>query len=330
MADKVDVLVIGAGPTGLAVAIDAQGANLSALVVEKGCLVNSLFNYPAGMTFFTTRERLEIGEIPFSSVNLKPTRTEALEYYRRVAEHFSLQIHSYERVMGVEGSDNDFRVRTETRAGEGKSYATRKVVMATGYYDLPVLMGVPGEELSKVSHYYSEAHQFFGQKVAVIGAANSAAVAALDLARHGAEVTMIVREPELSRHIKYWIRPDIENRIKEGSIKAFFQARVKEIAPEWILIEQAGPPPQKIENDYVFALTGYQPDFALLRSFGVEINPQTLRPVCNPESLESNVPGIYLAGVIIAGMDTNEIFIEHGRFHGHQIVADIVKKGRAV
>jgi len=330
MADKVDVLVIGAGPTGLAVAIDAQGANLSALVVEKGCLVNSLFNYPAGMTFFTTRERLEIGEIPFSSVNLKPTRTEALEYYRRVAEHFSLQIHSYERVMGVEGSDNDFRVRTESRAGEGKSYATRKVVMATGYYDLPVLMGVPGEELSKVSHYYSEAHQFFGQKVAVIGAANSAAVAALDLARHGAEVTMIVREPELSRHIKYWIRPDIENRIKEGSIKAFFQARVKEIAPEWILIEQAGPPPQKIENDYVFALTGYQPDFALLRSFGVEINPQTLRPVCNPESLESNVPGIYLAGVIIAGMDTNEIFIENGRFHGQQIVADIVKKGRAV
>ena len=330
MADKVDALVVGAGPTGLAVAIDAQRANLSALVVEKGCLVNSLFNYPAGMTFFTTRERLEIGEIPFSSVNLKPTRTEALEYYRRVAEHFRLQIHSYERVMGVEGSDNDFRVRTETRAGEGKSYATRKVVMATGYYDLPVLMGVPGEELSKVSHYYSEAHQFFGQKVAVIGAANSAAVAALDLARHGAEVTMIVREPELSRHIKYWIRPDIENRIKEGSIKALFQARVNEIAPESILIEQAGQPPQKIENDYVFALTGYQPDFALLRSFGVEINPQTLRPVCNPESLESNVPGIYLAGVIIAGMDTNEIFIENGRFHGHQIVADIVKKGRAV
>ena len=330
MADKVDALVVGAGPTGLAVAIDAQRANLSALVVEKGCLVNSLFNYPAGMTFFTTRERLEIGEIPFSSVNLKPTRTEALEYYRRVAEHFRLQIHSYERVMGVEGSDNDFRVRTETRAGEGKSYSTRKVVIATGYYDLPVLMGVRGEELSKVSHYYSEAHQFFGQKVAVIGAANSAAVAALDLARHGAEVTMIVREPELSRHIKYWIRPDIENRIKEGSIKAFFQARVKEIAPEWISVEQAGQQPQKIENDYVFALTGYQPDFALLRSFGVEINPQTLRPVCNPESLESNVPGIYLAGVIIAGMDTNEIFIENGRFHGQQIVADIVKKGRAV
>jgi thioredoxin reductase (NADPH) len=200
--------------------------------------------------------------------------------------------------------------------------------MATGYYDLPVLLGIPGEGLDKFSHYYSEAHQFFGQKVAVIGGANSAAVAALDLARHGAEVTMIVREAELSRHIKYWIRPDIENRIKEGSIKAFFQAQVREVVPEWVCVEQTGQPPQKIANDYVFALTGYQPDFALLRSFGIEINPQTMRPVCNAETLESNVRGIYLAGVIIAGMDTNEIFIENGRFHGHQIVADIVKKSR--
>ncbi|MBI4165421.1 MAG: NAD(P)-binding domain-containing protein, partial [Acidobacteria bacterium] len=205
MPDKTDVLVVGAGPTGLAVAINAQRAKLSALVIEKGCLVNSLFNYPAGMTFFTTRERLEIGDIPFSSVNLKPTRTEALEYYRRVAEHYRLSIHFFERVLGIEGGDGDFRVRTETRSGEGKSYPTGKVVMATGYYDLPVLMGIPGEDLSKVSHYYSEAHQFCGQKVAVIGAANSAAVAALDLARHGAEVAMIVREAELSRHIKYWI-----------------------------------------------------------------------------------------------------------------------------
>jgi thioredoxin reductase (NADPH) len=330
MSNKVDVLVVGAGPTGLAVAIDAQRAGLSALIVEKGCLVNSLFNYPAGMTFFTTRERLEIGDIPFSSINLKPTRTEALEYYRRVAEHYRLNIRSFERVLSIEGADNEFRVRTESRAGEGKSYAARKVVMATGYYDLPVLMNIPGENLPKVSHYYSEAHQFFGQKLAIVGAANSAAVAALDLARHGAEVTMIVREPDLSRHIKYWIRPDIENRIKEGSIKALFNARVKEIGPEWVSVEQAGQPPRKFENDFVFALTGYQPDFALLRAFGVEINPQTMRPVCNPETLESNVLGIYLAGVIIAGMDTNEIFIENGRFHGQQIVADIVKKRRAL
>jgi thioredoxin reductase (NADPH) len=326
MAEKLDVVVVGAGPTGLACAIEAQRANLSALIVEKGCLVNSLFNYPAGMTFFTTRERLEIGDIPFSSVNLKPTRTEALEYYRRVAEHYRLTIQFFERVLGVDGRDGDFRLRTETGSGEGKSHATRKVVMATGYYDLPNLMGIPGEDLPKVSHYYSEAHQFYGQKVAVIGGANSAAIAALDLSRHGAEVTMVVREPELSRHIKYWIRPDIENRIKEGSIKALYQAEVKEIAPEWICVHQAGQPPIKLATNYVFALTGYHPDFDLLRSLGVEINPQTQRPVCNPKTLESNVPGIYLAGVIIAGMDTNEIFIENGRFHGQQIVAHLKAK----
>jgi len=326
MSDKVDVLVVGAGPTGLAVAIDAQRADLSALIVEKGCLVNSLFNYPAGMTFFTTRERLEIGDIPFSSINLKPTRTEALEYYRRVAEHYRLDTRFFERVIAIEGSDGDFRLRTEARTGEGKSYATRKVVLATGYYDLPVLMGVPGEDLPHVSHYYSEAHKFFGQKVAIIGGSNSAAIAALDLARHGARVTMIVRDPELSSHIKYWIRPDIENRIKEGSIKAFFRAEVKEIAADWIRFEQQGKPIEKVPSDYIFALTGYQPDFPLLRSFGIKINSETMRPVCNPQTLESNVPGIYLAGVIIAGMDTNEIFIENGRFHGQQIIADIVKK----
>jgi thioredoxin reductase (NADPH) len=326
MAEELDVVVVGAGPTGLACAIEAQRANLRTLIVEKGCLVNSLFNYPAGMTFFTTRERLEIGDIPFSSVNLKPTRTEALEYYRRVAEHYKLKIQFFERVLGVEGADGHFRVRTETRAGEGKSYATRKVILATGYYDLPNLMGIPGEDLPKVSHYYSEAHQFYGQKVAVIGGANSAAIAALDLCRHGAEVTMIVREAELSRHIKYWIRPDLENRIKEGSVKALFNAEVKEIAPDWICVHRAGQPPLQLPNDYVFALTGYHPDFDLLRSLGIEINAQTRRPVCNPETLESNVAGIYLAGVIIAGMDTNEIFIENGRFHGHQIVAHLTAK----
>ena len=326
MAEKLDVVVVGAGPTGLACAIEAQRVNLRALIVEKGCLVNSLFNYPAGMTFFTTRERLEIGDIPFSSVNLKPTRTEALEYYRRVAEHYRVTMRFFERVLGLEGADGEFRVRTETRTGEGKSYLTRKVVMATGYYDLPNLMGVPGEDLPKVSHYYLEAHQFYGQKVAVIGGANSAAIAALDLCRHGADVTMIVREPELSRHIKYWVRPDIENRIKEGSVKALYQGEVKEIAPEWICVHQAGQPPLKLENDYVFALTGYHPDFELLHNLGIEINPQTQRPACNPQTLESNVPGIYLAGVIIAGMDTNEIFIENGRFHGKQILDDIRKK----
>lgn len=326
MSEQLDLLVVGAGPTGLACAIEARKADLNTLVVEKGCLVNSLFHYPAGMTFFTTRERLEIGDIPFASVSLKPTRTEALEYYRRAAEHYRLPMRFFERVLSVEGADSAFRVHTEARSGEGKSYATRKIVLATGYYDLPNLLGIPGEDLPKVSHYYSEAHEFFGQNVAVIGGANSAAIAALDLCRHGAEVTLIVREPDLSRHIKYWIRPDIENRIKEGSVKALFQAAVTEIAPGWIGIQQPGQAPRQIENDYVFALTGYHPDFDLLRSVGIQVNPKTLRPACHPETLESNVAGVYLAGVVIAGMDTNEIFIENGRFHGRQIVADIRRK----
>jgi len=326
MRELFDLLVVGAGPTGLACAIEARKADLNTLVVEKGCLVNSLFHYPAGMTFFTTRERLEIGDIPFASVSLKPTRTEALEYYRRAAEHYRLPMRFFERVLSVEGADGAFRVRTEARSGEGKSYPTRKIVLATGYYDLPNRLGIPGEDLPKVSHYYSEAHEFFGLKVAVIGGANSAAIAALDLARHGAEVTLIVREPELSRHIKYWIRPDIENRIKEGSVKALFQAAVTEIAPGWVGIQPAGQEPLRIENDFVFALTGYHPDFDLLRSVGVQVNPKTRRPACHPETLESNVAGVYLAGVVIAGMDANEIFIENGRFHGKQIVADIRRK----
>lgn len=326
MDEKLDVVIIGAGPTGLACAIEAVRANLRVLVIEKGCLVNSLFNYPAGMTFFTTRERLEIGDIPFASVNLKPTRTEALEYYRRVAEHFRIPIRFYELVEGVEGGDDDFIVRTKCRGGEAGAHRARKVIFATGYYDLPNLLNVPGENLPHVSHYYTEAHAFYGRRVAVIGGANSAAIAALDLFRHGADVTMVVRERELSRHIKYWIRPDIENRIKEGSIRALFDAQVREISMGWICVEQAGKPPFRLENDFVFALIGYHPDFDLLRSVGIEINPQTQRPVCDAETLETNVPGVYLAGVVIAGMDTNEIFIENGRFHGKQILADIRRK----
>lgn len=326
MKDQVDVLVVGAGPTGLACAIEAVRADLKVLVIEKGCLTNSLFNYPPGMTFFTTRERLEIGDIPFASVNLKPTRTEALEYYRRVADHFRLPIQFYELVLGVEGSDGDFVVQTERRGRDAGTYRTRKVIVATGYYDLPNLLGVPGEDLPHVSHYYAEAHAYYGRRVTVIGGANSAAIAALDLYRHGADLTMIVRERELSRHIKYWIRPDIENRIKEGSVKALYEAQVREITPSWVCVEQDGRPPFRLENDFVFALTGYHPDFDLLRSVGIEINPQTQRPVCNAETLETNVPGVYLAGVIIAGMDTNEIFIENGRFHGKQILADIRRK----
>lgn len=325
MDDILDVLVVGAGPTGLACAVEAIRSNFSVLVVEKGCLVNSLFSYPPGMTFFTTRERLEIGDIPFNSINVKPTRAEALEYYRGVSEHYHVPVHYRERVVNVTGADGNFEVQVRTANDEQKCYSVRKVIIATGYYDIPNLMGVPGEDLPKVSHYYGDAHEFYQQKVVVIGGANSAAISALDLFRHGAEVTMVHWEPELSRHIKYWIRPDIENRIKEGSIRAYMESTVKEFTPDAVIIETAQGERIRIENDYVFALTGYHPDFEFLRRVGVEVDPKSSRPNCNTKTRQSNVPGIYLAGVVISGRHTNEIFIENGRFHGKQIVADIQK-----
>jgi thioredoxin reductase (NADPH) len=326
MNETLDVLVVGAGPTGLACGIEALRADLKLLIVEKGCLVNSLFHYPPNMTFFTTRELLEIGELPFVSVNIKPTRAEALEYYRRVAGYYHLPIHYQERVTQVRQENGGFVIGTELRGGQRREYNSRNVVLATGYYDLPNLMHVPGEDLPKVSHYYQEPHQFFGRRVAVVGGGNSAAIAALELYRYEAEVTLVVRERELSRHIKYWIRPDLENRIKEGSIRAMFGSTITEIANDWVLVRKSSGETTRLENDFVFALTGYHPDFDFLRSAGVRIDPVTCRPECNLESRESNVPGLYLAGVIIAGLDTNEIFIENGRFHGKQIVDDIRRK----
>jgi thioredoxin reductase (NADPH) len=326
MNDLLDVLVVGAGPTGLACGIEALRADLKLLILEKGCLVNSLFHYPPNMTFFTTRELLEIGDLPFTSVNLKPTRAEALEYYRRVAGHYHLPIHYGERVTSVRQEDGAFVIGAQLPGGQRREYNSRNVVLATGYYDLPNLMNVPGEDLPKVSHYYWEPHQFFGRQVAIVGGGNSAAIAALDLFRHDAEVTLIVRERELSRHIKYWIRPDLENRIKEGSIRAMFASLLTEIGNDWIQVENSQGETLRLENDFVFALTGYHPDFDFLRSAGVRIDPTTCRPECNPATRESNVPGLYLAGVIIAGPDTNEIFIENGRFHGKQIVDDIRRK----
>jgi len=323
MSDVYDVLVVGAGPTGLACGIEVQRADLNLLIIEKGCLVNSLFHYPPNMTFFTTRELLEIGDLPFTSVNFKPTRAEALEYYRRVAAFYRLPIHYEERVTRVEKENSGFAIGTESRAGQHRSYSSHNVVLATGYYDLPNLMNIPGEDLPKVSHYYLDPHEFFGRRVAVVGGGNSAAIAALELYRYDAEVTLVVREPELSRHIKYWIRPDLENRIKEGSIRALFSSVLTEIANDWIVVRDSQGKTLRIENDFVFALTGYHPDFDFLRSAGVRLDPTTCRPQCDPQSRESNVPGLYLAGVIIAGLDTNEIFIENGRFHGKQIVDDI-------
>jgi len=326
VTDSLDILIVGAGPTGLACAIEAAANNLKFLVVEKGVLVNSIYNYPSTMTFFTSRERLEIGNLPLPSLNTKPYRAEALEYYRRVADFYHLPIHFQERVVGISGHRGGFLVRTETSDGQSGEYNTKTAIIATGYYDLPNLMNVQGEDLPKVSHYYTDPHPYYRRKVAVIGGANSAAVAALDLWRHGAEVSIIYREPQLSSHIKYWVRPDIENRIKDGDIRAFPQSSVTEIALRSISVQQNSGEILRIENDFVFALTGYHPDFDFLRDIGVEIDPTTRRPHCNAETLESNVPGIYLAGVIIAGMDTNEIFIENGRFHGKQILADILKK----
>ena len=319
-----DVLVIGAGPTGLACAIDAQRAGFSVVVVDKGCLCNSLFHYPANMTFFTTPELLEIGEMPFASPNQKPNRNEALEYYRKVADHYRLNVLQYRTVESVSGFDGEFIVHTIDRFGRRSDLHARKLIVATGYYDLPNYLGIPGEDLTKVRHYYDEAHPFAGLRVLVIGGKNSAAIAALDLWRHGAHVTLVHRGEAMHRHVKYWILPDIQNRIKNGEVTAYFSSTVQEITEDTVTL--ATPEGLiTLENDFVFALTGYHPDFSFIERLGVRLDENNDRcPVCDPASLESNVPGIYLAGVIVAGERTNEIFIENGRFHG-RLIADSLR-----
>lgn len=321
-----DVLVIGAGPTGLACAIDAQRAGFSVVLVDKGCLCNSLFHYPAHMTFFTTPELLEIGDMPFSSPNQKPTRSEALEYYRKVSEHYSLNVRQYHTVLSVTGADGDFQVSTQDQFGRMIPLRARKLIIATGYYDLPNYLGIPGEDLPKVHHYYNEPHPYFGLDVLVIGGKNSAAIAALDLWRHGVKVTLVHRGPELHRHIKYWIKPDVENRIKNGEVKAFLSSTVTQIAEDTVTLATPNGP-VTLPNHFVFALTGYHPDFGFLQSLGVQLDEENDRcPVCDPATLESNVAGIYLAGVIVAGERTNEIFIENGRFHGKLIAESLSSK----
>jgi thioredoxin reductase (NADPH) len=325
-SEIVDLLVVGAGPTGLACAIEAQRAGFSALLVDKGCLCNSLFHYPANMTFFTTPELLEIGNMPFSSPNQKPNRNEALEYYRKVAEHYALNVRQYEHVEQVDGSDGNFTVQTVDRFGRMSRYRARKLVVATGYYDLPNYLGIPGEDLSKVKHYYHEPHPFYDLDVLVIGGKNSAAIAALDLWRHGAKVTLVHRGAEMHRHVKYWILPDINNRVKNGEIKAYFNSSVTSIAEDDVTLSTPDGA-VTLPNQFVFALTGYHPDFNFIESLGVTLDEAKDRcPVCDPATLESNVPGIYLAGVIVAGERTNEIFIENGRFHGQLIAKDLQGK----
>jgi thioredoxin reductase (NADPH) len=321
----VDLLVIGAGPTGLACAIEAQRARFTALLVDKGCLCNSLFHYPSNMTFFTTPELLEIGNMPFSSPNQKPNRNEALEYYRKVAEHYQLNIRQYENVERVDGRDGNFTVHTTDRFGRLLQYRARKLVIATGYYDLPNYLEIPGEDLSKVKHYYHEPHPFYDLDVLVIGGKNSAAIAALDLWRHGAKVTLVHRGAEMHRHVKYWILPDINNRVKNGEITAYFNSSVTNIGEDDVTLSTPHGP-VTLPNQFVFALTGYHPDFGFIERLGVTLDEANDRcPVCDPATLESNVPGIYLAGVIVAGERTNEIFIENGRFHG-QLIAEALRK----
>ena len=327
-----DIIIIGAGPTGLACAIEAETRGLDYLVVEKGCIVNSIKNFPLQMTFFTTPELLEIGGLPFVTPYQKPTRLEALKYYRRVADTYRLKLHLYETVLSVEGRDDNFQVRTETRDRQTCHYRARKIVLATGYYDIPNFLNIAGEDLPKVTHYYREAHPYYGMDVAVIGGKNSAAVAALDLYRAGARVTLIHRGSRLSSSIKYWIKPDIENRIKAGEIQARFDTAVVEITQRTLVVRHCSGETVALENDFVFAMTGYRPDLEFFHSVGVRLDPEDQRPLIDKDSYESNVAGVYLAGVVVAGMFTNEVFIENGRFHGKVVVDHITEqlKKRAV
>ena len=314
-----DIICIGAGPTGLATAIEAKCAGMRPLVIDKACLCNSIFHYPVNMVFFTTPELLEIGDLPLVCAAEKPTRVEALKYYRKAAEHYALELRLYERVLRVDGQDGNFTVVTRTEKGTEYKYQCKKIAVATGYYDLPNQLGVPGEDLPHVSHYYTEPHEFWNQDVVVIGGKNSAAEAALDLYRNGARVTLVHRNKELGATIKYWVRPDIENRIKAGQVNALFETRVKRITKEEVVVENGGGE-KRLPARRVFALTGYHPDFTFIESLGVRLDPESRKPALDPNTLESNVAGIHLAGVVIGGRHTGEIFIENGRFHGKQII----------
>jgi thioredoxin reductase (NADPH) len=317
-----DAIVVGAGPTGLACGIELEKLGCSAMLIDKGCVVNSIYHYPTNLVFFTTPELLEIGDIPMTSLYDKPTRTEALKYYRRVADYYHLDVHQYETVQRIDGHDGQFDVITLDRNGCERRYRSGKVVLATGYYDVANWLHVPGEQLPKVRHYYKEPHPYYNQDVIVIGAKNSAAIAALELHWTGARVTLVHRGPGIHHHVKYWIKPNIENRIKNGEIRAYFNSRVTEIRED--CVDVATPEGTvSIRNDFVFALIGYRPDLKFLEENGVRLDPRTQRPRTDPDTLESERKGLYLAGVIVAGMHTNEIFIENGRFHSQKIAKSI-------
>ena len=316
-----DLIIVGGGPIGIACGLEAQKNNLSYVILEKGPIVNSLFNYPVNMQFFSSSEKLEIDNIPFISKEAKPKRDEALEYYRRIVTNNDLNINLFEKVESIQKEGDLFKVQSSK-----DQYEARYVIIATGFYDIPNTMNVPGEDLPKVSHYYDNPHFYAKQKLAVIGASNSAVDAALECYRKGAEVTMLVRGPEIGKRVKYWVKPDIENRIKEGSIKAYFNTKVLEIKEEVIEIK-SNDEFLSLENDYVLALTGYKPNFSFLEQIGVQLSDDEKRyPQFDDASMETNVKNLYLAGVICGGMDTHIWFIENSRVHAKTIVKDIITK----
>ncbi len=315
-----DILIIGSGPIGLACGLAAQRAGLSFLIIEKGCLVNSLYNYPSTMTFFSTSEKLEIGGIPFVTINNKPVRAEALEYYRRVAVSRHLPINLFEEVTGITKDDNGYTI-TSTK---GK-YQAKNVILSTGFYDISVNLNIPGEDLPKVKHYYLDPHYYAMQKVVVVGSSNSAIDVALETYRKGADVTLVVRGDEISSRVKYWVRPDIINRIKEGSIKAYFNSNLKAIREYEVDIETPDGT-ITISNDFVMAMTGYKPNFSFLKKLGIHLSEDKYIPQYNPDTMETNMPGMYLAGVVVGGLDTHLWFIENSRVHADIIIDDIVRK----
>ncbi|MEQ8927298.1 MAG: YpdA family putative bacillithiol disulfide reductase [Fulvivirga sp.] len=313
-----DVIIIGAGPIGLACGIEAQKKSLSYLIIDKGCLVNSIYNYPLNMTFFSTSDKLEIGDVPFISHGAKPNRFEALEYYRRVASHYDLNVKLYEKVEKIEKDSTSIKVVTEKGEYLGKS-----IVLSTGFYDFPYMMNVEGEDLPKVKHYYDEPHPYYKQNLIVVGAANSAVDVALETYRKGANVTMVVRESGILDSVKYWVKPDIENRIKEGSIKAYFNSNITKIEEDKVHI-QTPEGPKTLDNDFVLAMTGYEPNFSLMESIGIQFQEDEFHtPVYNQETNESNVQGVYLAGVVCGGLKTNKWFIENSRVHAKNIINHI-------
>ncbi|QDW21891.1 YpdA family putative bacillithiol disulfide reductase [Flavobacterium sp. KBS0721] len=322
MTEQYDLIIVGGGPIGLACAIEAQKKKLRYLIIEKGAIVNSIFNYPLYMTFFSTAERLEIGNIPFNCLAPKPGRQEALEYYRNIHRYFNFSIHLFEKVNTVLKLENkSFKITTDK-----SSYEAKNVVIATGFYDIPIEMNVKGEELSKVRHYYKEAHEYAFRNVLVVGANNSSVDAALECWRKGANVTMVIRKNEINNRVKYWVKPDIENRIAEGSIKAYFESNITEILENEV--EIATPTGKvTIENDFVLALTGYKPDLTFLEKMGIQLSDDELKtPQYNPETMETNVAGLFLAGVVCGGMQTHKWFIENSRIHANMIVDYITSK----